>query len=149
ERYALLHPAGELVDARMGELLELDGRKVALDPFFPVPAGDPCDAQSEFDVPRHVEPREQRGVLEDDDPIRAWAVHAVAIHLDPAGRRVLEARDQAEERGLSAAGGSDDRDELPLSDLEVPIAEGLRLARFAPEAPPPPAEPQSPAFRGP
>ena len=133
----------------MGELLELDGRKVPRDPFFPVPAGDPCDAQSEFDVPRHVEPREQRGVLEDDDPIRAWAVHAVAIHLDPAGRRVLEARDQAEERGLSAAGGSDDRDELPLSDLEVHIAEGLRLARFPLEALPQHDKLQCRAFHGP
>src|SRR5205823_14620234 len=101
----------------MGELLELNGRKVPRDPFFPVPARDPRDTESEFDVASDVEPREQRGVLEDDNPIRAGAVHAFAIELDPAGRRVLEACDQAEECGLSAAGGSDDRDELPFADL--------------------------------
>src|SRR5207249_12212343 len=100
----------------MGELLELDGRKVPRDPFFPAPAGDPCDAQSEFDVPRHVEPREQRGVWEDDDPIRARAVPAVAIHLDPAGPRVPEAGDQATERGLSAAAGSAARDDRRSPD---------------------------------
>ena len=57
--------------------------------------------------------------------------HVLAVDQDFAGRQVFETGDQAQQRGLAAARGADEDDELAMPDVEVGagnddgIAEGL------------------------
>ena len=56
-----------------------------------------------------------------------WEVTATGpdtLHLGWHADRVLEARDHVERRGLPAAGGPDQDDELPVGDLEVEVVDG-------------------------
>src|SRR5690606_19131073 len=63
--------------------------------------------------------------------VRTLADHVVAADADCTGRRPLEPRDHAQDGGLAAARGAEERDELPLFDPEVEVrhdavrAEGL------------------------
>jgi hypothetical protein len=51
-----------------------------------------------------------------------------AVDVDLASGHVLEPRDQAQKRGLAAARGADEDDELTVIDLEVQRRNDLDLA---------------------
>src|SRR3546814_15855071 len=51
-----------------------------------------------------------------------------AIQADAAGGRVVEAGDLAQQRGLAAARGAEQREELALADLHGNLVEGGELA---------------------
>ena len=48
---------------------------------------------------------------------------SLAVDADRAGGRGLEAGDHAQRRGLAAAGGAEEGDELALLDVEVEVAD--------------------------
>ena len=103
------------------------------DPLLTIFPRDACHPEPEFDVARHIEPWKQGRVLEHNDPVRPRAVHTMAVHGDPAGRRLLETRNQTEEGRLPAPRRTHDRDELAPPNFEVHVAQRFRLACVAPE----------------
>ena len=86
--------------------------------------------QAVADIAEHGHVRPQRVGLEhhrDAALLGREAGDVAAEEPDRAGRRLLEAGDGAQQRGLAAAGGAEDRDEFARRDGEVDAAQdGLR-----------------------
>ena len=84
-------------------------------------------AQAELDVLRHGLVRKQRVALEhhaEPAVARLEVVDHAAVDPDLARGRILEAGDHAQRRGLAAAGGADEHDELAVLDREVDVLDG-------------------------
>ena len=121
---ALLLAAGELGGPTVlegGELHEGENVSHAARDLFlgdlahPEPVGDVVED-------RHV--REERVALEhrvDVALIGLSVGDVLAGEQDLAGGRLLEAADHAQRRGLAGAGRPQDREELPLEDVEVEV----------------------------
>ena len=73
---------------------------------------------------------EQPGRLHDggDEAVRDGAPRALPEHGDGAGGGVGEAEDHVDRRGLAGAVGAEERDDLPLPDLQVDAADGVDRA---------------------
>ena len=123
--HALLHPAGELVRMRRGELAEFDQREDLLGAAEPVGARALVELEGQLDVVRHGAPGQQRGLLEDKtDVLGALGVlWRAAAERDAAGRGIDESADDPQERGLAAARRADERDELALGDVQRDLAQ--------------------------
>src|SRR5262249_4665707 len=79
---------------------------------------------------RHV--REQCGGLEyDAGAAPAWRqmVDGFAVEQHAAAALADEAGDDAQQRGLAAAGGAEQRDELASRDVEIDVAHGDEVAK--------------------
>ncbi|MPL93019.1 hypothetical protein SDC9_39143 [bioreactor metagenome] len=103
------------------QLERLLGGAVALGPAHAL------HPQPEGHVVAHVHVREERIVLEhgvDVAPIGRHALGALAIDLDMAGGRLLEARDQAQTSGLAGTRGPQHGEELAIGDVEVNTVDG-------------------------
>ena len=87
--------------------------------------------QPEQNVVEHVEVRKARSSGRPCSvPMRWRAVGDVGfVEEDPALGRSLEARDEAKRRGLSAARGTEQREELASRDLEVERVDGGYVAK--------------------
>ena len=82
-------------------------------------------------VPGDVEMRVERIRLEDHGDAalgRRQMVDNVAADADPAGGLVLEPGDDPQKRGLAAARGPEQHDELAVLDVEVDALEDIHLA---------------------
>ena len=93
--------------------------------------------QPEGDVLEHRQMREQRIALEREAErprLRRPLGHALVAEVDLAGRRRLEPGDDAEQRGLAAAGRAEEGHELPLLDLEHDIAKRNDAAELLADA---------------
>src|SRR5258706_46873 len=86
----------------------------------------PC-FQAEGDVVLHVEPREERMLLEHHHRLRVGPGAPFAVDQALAGRDRLEARAQLEQRALAAAARAEDRDELAGGDLEADVLDSFHL----------------------
>ena len=75
------------------------------------------------DVLAHRVPGEERVFLEHHRPFPAGRRDQLAADAQFAARRLLEAREQVEERRLAAAAWSDDGEELVALDLEVDVVQ--------------------------
>ena len=75
-------------------------------------------AQPEAHVLLDGEPREQRVALEHHAAVRAGARHLGAVEQHAALGRPVESRDEPQQRGLAAARGSQNRDEVVVGDGE-------------------------------
>src|SRR5690606_40369384 len=53
----------------------------------------------------------------------------LAVDLDPAGCRPVEARDQPQQRGLSAARGADEDHEFAFADFQIDAMDDLDIAK--------------------
>ena len=85
----------------------------------------PDGAQREGDVLVDREVRIERVVLEDEGDVAVGGVevlHRLAVDQDVAGVDVLEAGDGAQRRGLAAARGAEEDDELLVLHREVDVA---------------------------
>src|SRR5680860_623382 len=114
DRDALLHAAGQLVGIRLGELRQAGLVQVVADHFADVGAVNTAHPQPVGGVVPHRHPREDRVALEDHGvgrPVRRRILH----HDLPGGGRLQTGKD-AQERGLAAAAGPDDGEELPGRD---------------------------------
>ena len=103
------------------ESLEADERDVPRDDLAPIALGPVGEAEA--DVVAHREPREDAGLLEDEDAFPRRARHPLAVDLDRARRCLLEAGDAVQERRLPAARRPDDGEELLGRDVEVDARE--------------------------
>ena len=112
---------GLLVD----EALQPDQLQQLEHPGLALAAGHAPQPQRQLDVLAHRQPGEQRGLLEHQA--------GLAAPHDLTGRGVVEPGDQVEQRGLAAAGRTDQADELPGADLERDAVEGEDGVVPAPE----------------
>src|SRR5262249_7447606 len=79
--------------------------------------------ETERDVVLDRQPRKQRRLLEHHAAIRPRSLDGLAIDENPPGGRRFEAGDEVQERGLAAAAGADQRDDLLLLDGESDVEE--------------------------
>ena len=127
ERHALLLPArqlGRILGALLGHADQLQqlaprARRSARAALAPVD-------EAVADVLRHGQVGEQRVGLEDDAEValrRRQMRHVAAGDLDAAGVLRLEPGDHAQQRGLAAARGAEEADELALLHLQRDVVE--------------------------
>ena len=117
---ALLHAAGELVGIVVARSRSRPTRSMhALAARSKSPRLLALDARAEGDVVAHRQPGKQRRFLEHHGAVRARAGAARRAVESAAAGRLLEARDDVEQRGLAAARGPEQRDELAVADREV------------------------------
>src|SRR3954468_13318308 len=81
--------------------------------------------QAQLDILSHRLPGKQRILLEPHATLGARSVHPLAVDGDDARGRLEEAGDRVKQRRLSAAGGSDDRDELARLHMNLRIGDGF------------------------
>ena len=100
---------------------ELDQREHVGDALGDFVLGQAFLLEAEGDVALDGEVREQRVALEhhiDRPPMRRHGCKIGAVEQDAAGVRPLEAGDQAQQRGLAAARGTEQGEELALINVE-------------------------------
>jgi hypothetical protein len=135
ERHALLHPARELVHGGVREALEPDEPQVRQRLVAQLDRRHlHLQLQPEHHVVEHVEPREERRLLEHDHAVGAGRAHGLLAHQDASLVGALEARDEVEQRALAATGGSDQAHELALFHVERDVIERMDLAAAPAEA---------------
>ena len=116
----LLHAAGEMVRIGIGELLQLDQPELLQRDLLALGPGHALHLQPEGDVAQRRAPGEQLGeVLEHDAAVHAVAGDGLAADADLAAGGRKEAGDDVEQRGLAAAAGADQAQELGLLDVEA------------------------------
>ena len=131
ERHPLLLAAGELVDAPLGEPVELHGRERALDPLAHVALRHTPHPQGEGDVPGHRHVREQRVVLEHHPhvpPVRRHPDDLPVTEADAAVVGAGETRQHHQQGGLAGTGRSEQGDEFPAPDFEIDMVERVNVA---------------------
>jgi hypothetical protein len=93
--------------------------------------GDTLRTQTEGDVVDHGHVREERVLLEDGVHVALVGRHPGHVHTleqDATRRRLLEAGDHLQQRGLAATGRPEQREELTLVDREVGAVHGHEVA---------------------
>ncbi len=121
QRHALALAAGQFVRLAAAEAFELHQRQHVGDPLGDLRPGQAFLLETEGDIALDGQMREQRIALEhhiDRTPMRRHRRKIDAVEQDAAGARPLEAGDQAQQRGLAAAGGSEQRKKLARIDVE-------------------------------
>ena len=96
----------DLADEGIGDLVALRLGHAAL-------------AQAEGDVLAHGQPGKQRVGLEHHAAVGARAGHLASVEHHASAGRAIEAGDDAQQRGLAAAGRAEDGDEVVVADREV------------------------------
>ena len=130
---ALALAAGELRDGPVGIAGKMDhGEKLddALLLFF---LADTADAQRICDVLADGEVREERQRLEDHAEfalVRGNVGDVLAIELDGAAGRQVEAGDHAHQRGLAAAGRAEKADEGAVRHGQLDVFHGRERAEL-------------------
>src|SRR6185437_9838814 len=119
QRGALALAAGQLARPATGEVDQLQLLHDGIGPGPPLLARKALDVQAVLDVLAYRHVGKEREILEDRRgraSLGRQVVDALAADQDVAGRRLLEAGDHAQRRGLAAAGRPEERDELALLD---------------------------------
>src|SRR3954452_6611290 len=122
---ALLHAAGELIGTAIARILQAHQIEIASRRFAQHPAAHPLHFQPERHVLKRGEPRQQRRMLEHHAAVVPTAGDHVSIDRHAAAACRLEAHRDAQRRGLAAAGGADQRDDLAVSHAETEAAQSL------------------------
>ncbi|MCY1231867.1 hypothetical protein D9M72_443290 [compost metagenome] len=117
--YPLLHAARQLVGIGAPEGVEADLVDVVVDNIVDLPGSPTAQAIGNVVLDRH--PREDRLLLEDHRIERLRLVEMRDLELP--GCVGFQAGDDAQQRGLAAAGRPDDAAELSLLDGEVDLGQ--------------------------
>ena len=131
QRHPLALAAGQLVRPAAPEAVELDQRQHLVDTGVDLGPRQRLLLEAERDVAGNRQMREQRIALEhhvDRPPVRRQAGDVLAAEQDAAFTRLLEAREHAQQRGLAAARGPEQREEFTLVDVERDAIDGGHLA---------------------
>ena len=124
ERRALAHAAGELPGIVVGKIVETDGFEGAPRPRVTLGARYALEEHAEIDVLGDRIPGKQRVLLEHEGNVaRHRASDRFSEHLDAPCRGPEETAHDVEQRGFSAAAGSDQADELAVHDIEGGVAQ--------------------------
>ena len=127
-------PPESLVASRSARSIELHRLQHAHDLVADLLLGQPAHLERKGDVLEHVHVRPDRVGLEhhaevalvgrDEDPL-ARRVDEASGDLDLARGRLLQPGDRAQRRGLAAAGGAEQREQLALRHVERHVLRGL------------------------
>ena len=115
----------------MAEAPEADQIEHALDPFLRFGPRPPSHRQRERDVVGDRQMREQRVVLEHHAEIpgmRRLIEDRASVEQDVPGRRLLEAREHHQGRGLARSGRTQERQEFSGLDRKVELLDGVGLS---------------------
>jgi hypothetical protein len=115
---ALSHPTRELVWIAVFESTQSDEIDHLRDALCAIFRGRAAHLESEADVAFDRAPRKRRIFLKDDADARVRALMRNAVERDRAARGRLQARDQLEQRALTASRDPDKRNEFALANLE-------------------------------
>src|SRR3989441_13097190 len=85
---------------------------------------DPTEQERQTDILGDGLPGKEGVALEDEAQARVDPVDGLPVQADAARADRHEPRDEAEERGFAAAGGSHDRHELAAADVERDVLDG-------------------------
>ncbi len=133
DRDALLHATGELPGPVLGEVRQLNHLQQLHGAGLALGLVPSLQLQREFHVAPDGAPLEQRRLLEGHAVElllpRLVRGHTGDLHLTLGGLR--EVGDDAQQRGLAAAGRSDQGDELPGVDREVDVLQSRGLIGLA------------------
>ena len=124
--HPLLLAAGELVDPALAVTLQVHQLQHGLHLLFDLLLGGLLDPKAEGDVVEDVQVREQGVLLEDgvDLPLVGGYLGDVrAVHQNLARGGHDEARDEPQHGGLAAAGRAEERQKLPVVDVQVHVVQ--------------------------
>src|SRR5205814_1061392 len=119
----LAHPAREPRRDRVGGPLEADELEELRDPLPTFGCGNPRELQRIDDVLGDRPPRQEPRLLEDEADPGVRPTHRPAVEGHLARIRGQQAGDDAQERALARAIGTDDRDDLATGHVEVEAVE--------------------------
>src|SRR5512145_1394214 len=88
-----------------------------------------AELQAEEDVAKDGQPGKQGGLLKHHQTMGPGFVDGLAVGLDDATVRLLEAGDNVEQRRFTATTGTDEADELSICNAERHIVEGVHMQR--------------------
>ena len=129
--HALPLPAGELRRQSIGELVEVHQLEQLHDARADLCLGDLANLEPERHVAVDAQVLERCVVLEHeaDVPLLGTQPRRVgAVDLDDAGVRLLQTGDDAQQRGLAAAGRPEQRREVAAVDVDRDVAESDEVA---------------------
>ena len=128
---ALALAAGELAGLAVEQVLDLQELGDLVHRLVALGLRHAVHLEAEDDVLPDVHVRVERVGLEHHGDVavgRAHADHRAALDRDLAGGDLLQPRDHVEQRGLAAARGADQHQELALLDRDVGLVEDLHRA---------------------
>ncbi len=134
---ALLHAAGQFLGIEILVAREVHQRDQRARLLLGLGFGHAALERPVHDVAEHGLPGKQRELLEHRPAVGPGPRHRLAVDCDGALRRLHEAADDIEQRGLAAARRPQDRDELPIRHVERDIRQrqmagpARRLERLA------------------
>ena len=120
--HPLLHAAGELVRELVREPGQPHHIKELGGPGLDLGGGQALLLGAVADVLPHREPGKQAVVLEHDTAVRARSGHGGVAQPDTALRGGFEAGEDAQQRALAAAAGSDNGDEFAGGNVQVDVS---------------------------
>src|SRR5712692_1865439 len=86
-----------------------------------------AELETEHHIAERREPRKQSGLLEHDQALAAGPYDRLAVGEHAAGIGLRQAGHDVEKRGLAAAAGADQADELAVADLERDVVERMHV----------------------
>ena len=122
----LLLAAGKLIHAALAIALQVDQLQHPIDLHVDLLPAHFLDFQAEGDVVPHIQVRKQRVFLEHGIHPALVGRHGgniLAFEQHSAGGGILKPADNPQRRGLSAAGGAQQRQKLLFSDVKINIAQ--------------------------
>jgi len=128
DTHALLHAAGKLFGVCRFESVKADGVYNAQGALVALDGRHAARFKRRFDVLDNRQPRKERETLKHDGHIRSFAAHRLPVPVDGAGAGRRKTGQHAEQRRLSAAGGPQQRDDLPRIDGEIRCGDDLNAA---------------------
>mmetsp|Transcript_1013 Transcript_1013/g.2513 ORF Transcript_1013/g.2513 Transcript_1013/m.2513 type:complete len:443 (-) Transcript_1013:3285-4613(-) len=135
QRDALALAAGELWRETVGQPVELHELQQLDDALLDLGLGQALlarlDAQPERDVVEHRHVTEQRVMLEHEADLALAHMgvgRVLAVQQHPAAVGLLQAGDDAQQRGLAAARGAEQRDQLAAGEFQADVTEGGEVA---------------------
>ncbi len=121
-RDALTLSAGEGERTSVHQVLEPEQARGLVDPFCDLLARRPAHFEAERDVLAHGHMRVERVVLEDHRDVATLRIdvsHVAIADQDGSVGHLLEPRDAAQQRRLSATGRADEHDEFAVFDQQI------------------------------
>ncbi len=121
--YALPHAARKLVNVAVLKFSEVYEPEIVFRLLQAFGLGNTLHLHAEFDVLANGEPWEKAVFLEDEDAVGARALHGISVDKDLAGCLRVQAGNQVEQSGLTAARGPDDAEKFARLNLKIDVVE--------------------------